>query len=203
MQNEGSRARGAERGEQKSHRHDDSGSAVANDRSLARQHAFDGIGSSLCLALLNEADAYVDNDDSANETNLGKFLKDTQDDGGDDEDENENVVELRPQLHVEGRLLGRRQLVEAIGLKPLVCLCRCEPLRDARFLKLLDLFDGLGLPVILLVLHLGRGTVLHWALKVRGQRLEHSASFPPCRPFVPLAQFAIKVRHSVIEGAKW
>ena len=56
--------------------------------------------------------------DIANETNLGKLLENAHDDGGADEDENKNVVtvELRPQLHIEGRLFGRRQLVKTIGL---------------------------------------------------------------------------------------
>ena len=83
-------------------------------KTCRREHVLDRVGGLLGAPLLQQADRDVDGDHGKDEARLDPFLQASCDDARDEQHPDEHVVELRPELGEERRLLRRRERVGAI-----------------------------------------------------------------------------------------
>ena len=93
--------------------------AVAQHAGLQRQHLADGIERPLGLALLDEADQRVDDDDAGDDRRIDVVLHQGGDRRRDEQDVDQDVVELEQQPDQRAATLRRPQPVGAVDLQAL------------------------------------------------------------------------------------
>lgn len=95
---------------------------VAHHNAVRREHITERICSLLGLALLDDTDRDVDDNDEQDERALGDVMLRKRNAAGRNEDPNEGRVNLFPDLYKEGRALRGRERVRAIFSEPLLSL---------------------------------------------------------------------------------
>lgn len=104
--------------------------AVADDNGSRGKEALDGVCSLLSLGFLDQTDDDIDDDDSDDEDELGDFVQDGGDNSGREQDGDEDVGHLLPQLVEKAVALRWRHNVAAIGGNAAGCLRTGEPSPD-------------------------------------------------------------------------
>jgi hypothetical protein len=80
----------------------------------AGQHGLDRLGCLFSFALLDHSDDHVDSDDTNDKASLNPVLESSNHNRSGQQDEDEHIIQLRPELGEKARFLGRSERVGAV-----------------------------------------------------------------------------------------